>query len=70
MGRGAGGGSRSESDPGIQDNPNLAAQPLLLGLEAQGDPGISTEGYGSFHVFYTTLSSQSELPLVLLFCFV
>lgn len=31
--------SRSESDLRIQDDPNLAAQPLLLGLEAQCDLG-------------------------------
>lgn len=56
-----GGRSRSESDPGIWDDPNLAAQPLLLSLEAQGEPGTSMEGCGSFRVFYTSLSSQSDL---------
>lgn len=52
------GRSRTESDPGIWDDPNLAAQPLLLGLEAQLESGTSTEGCGSFRVFYASPSSQ------------
>lgn len=35
-----GGRSRSESDPGIWDDPNLAAETLLLSLEAQGEPDL------------------------------
>ena len=64
-------GSRSESDPGIQDHPNLAAQPLFYYLEAQGEPGSSMQDlkvsvpFRLLHIL--SMTHPGKPPLVLLF---
>ena len=64
-------GLRSESDPGIQDHPSLAAQPLFYGLEAQGEPGPSMRDLKvslPFRLLHTlSRTHPSKPPLVLLF---
>ena len=53
----------------MQDNPNLAAQPLLYGLEAQCEPGTSMLGFKKSQCLLHTLSMTLPSSLYLCFCF-